>query len=110
MVSNPGRLVALRGLLREAWVGSIVSLLTFSGHVVPGPGVGTLDDSKSSTGLWWFIRLYISMVYLFLVLFFLAIILIFLLLYSDTQQETGHDLPFSSLRLLKMSSASLQKI
>lgn len=44
-------------LLREAGVGSVVNATAFSGHAVLGPGVGTLDHSKSSAGLWWFIRL-----------------------------------------------------
>lgn len=42
VVPNPGPLVALRALLREAWAGSVLNLLAFSGHAVPGRGVWTL--------------------------------------------------------------------
>lgn len=48
-------------VFREAGVGSVVSVTAFSGHAVPGPGVGTLDHSKSPTGLWWLIRLKLAL-------------------------------------------------
>lgn len=53
LVPIAGHLVALRGLLREVWEDPMVSLTAFSGHVVPGPGMGMLDHSVF-TDLWWF--------------------------------------------------------
>lgn len=56
VVPTAGHLVALRGLLRKTWVDAMVSLTAFSGHAVPGPGMG----SRSSHACGGFIRLYIS--------------------------------------------------
>ena len=50
VMPSAGPLVALKGLLREARAGSVTSITAFSGHAVPGPGVGTLDHSKSFVG------------------------------------------------------------
>lgn len=59
VIPNAG-LGCFERLVREAGVGSIISVTAFSGHAVLGSGMGTLGHSKSSAGLWWFIRLQLA--------------------------------------------------